>query len=64
MVLSWTRFWNIQYNSLLNLRYTNHTKTVTFGDDLVIMIKTESITEADNIASIELSKISAWSKKY
>jgi hypothetical protein len=56
-------FWNIQYNSLLNLRYTNHTKTVAFADDLVIMIKAESIREAENIASVELSKISAWAKE-
>jgi len=39
-------FWNNQYNSLLNLRYINHTKTVAFADDLVIMIKADSIREA------------------
>jgi hypothetical protein len=53
-------FWNIQYNSLLTLRYTNHTKAVTFAEDLVLMIKAESIREAKNIANVELSKISAW----
>jgi len=51
------------YISLLNLRYTNQTKTVTFADDLVIMIKAESIREAENIANVELSKISAWAKE-
>jgi hypothetical protein len=56
-------FWNIQYNTLLNLRYTNHTKTVAFADDLVIMIKAESIREAENIANVELSKITAWGKE-
>jgi hypothetical protein len=56
-------FWNIQYNSLLNLRYTNHTKTVAFPDDLVIVIKAQSIREAENIANVELSKISAWAKE-
>jgi len=50
-------------NSLLNLRYTNHTKTVAFADDLVIMIKADSIREAENIANFELSKISAWAKE-
>jgi len=55
-------FWNIQYNSLLNLRYTCHMKTVAFADNLVIMIKADSITEAENIANVELSKISAWAK--
>ena len=51
--------WNIPYNSLLTLKYTNHTKAVAFGFDLVIMIKAESILEAENIANVELSKISA-----
>jgi len=36
-------FWNIQYKSLPRLRYTNHMKAVAFADDLVIMIKAESI---------------------
>jgi len=53
-------FWNIQHNSLLKLKYANHTKAVAFADDLVIMIKAESIREADNIANVEMSKISAW----
>jgi hypothetical protein len=52
-------FWNIQYNSLLNLRYTKHTKTVAFADDLVVMIQADSIREAENIANVELSKITA-----
>jgi hypothetical protein len=37
-------------------------KTVAFADDLVIMIKADSIREEENIANVELSKISAWSK--
>jgi hypothetical protein len=52
--------WNIQYNSLLTLKYTNHTKAVAFADDLVIMIKAESIRETENITNVELSKISEW----
>jgi hypothetical protein len=40
--------WNIQYNSLLTLKYTNHTKAVAFADDLVIMIKAESIRETEH----------------
>ena len=38
-------------------------KTVTFADNLVIMIKADSIREAENIANVELSKISAWAKE-
>lgn len=48
------------YNSLIYFGCTNHTKTVTTADHLVIMIKVESIREAENIANVELSKISAW----
>jgi len=42
------------------LRYTNHTKAVAFADNLVIMIKADSVREGENIAKVELSKISAW----
>jgi hypothetical protein len=38
-------------------------KAVAFEDDLVIMIKAESIREAENIANVELSKISVWAKE-
>ena len=51
-------FWNIQHNSLLNLRYTNHTKTIAFAEDLVIMIKAESIRESETLANVEKSIIS------
>ena len=34
-------------------------KTVATADDLVIMIKTESIAEAGYIANVELDKMSA-----
>ena len=55
-------YWNIlvQYNSLLTLRYTEHTKVIAFADDVVIMIKADSIREAENITNVELSKISKW----
>jgi len=38
-------------------------KAVAFVDDLVIMIKADSIREAENIANVELSKISARAKE-
>ena len=46
-----TGFWN-KYNSLLNLRYTNHKKKVAIADDLLFMIKAESIGETENIANV------------
>ena len=53
-------FWNLQYNTLLSLKYTNHSKVVAFTDDMIIMIKAECIGEAENIAKVELNKITAW----
>jgi hypothetical protein len=32
-------FWNIQYNSLLNLTFTRRTKAVAFADDLILVIR-------------------------
>jgi len=49
-----------KYNCLLTLKYTNHTKAAAFADDLVILIKAESIREAENIVNVELSEISGW----
>ena len=54
--------WNIQYNSLLNLNYTNRTKAIAFADDLIIVTRGKTVREAENIANIEMSKISAWAK--
>jgi len=31
--------WNLQYNSLLNLNYTNRTKAIAFADDLIIITR-------------------------
>jgi hypothetical protein len=51
--------WNIQYNSLLNLNYTNRTKAIAFADDLILVTRGQTVREAENIANIELNKISA-----
>ena len=55
-------YWIILYNSLLNIKFTPHTKAIAFADDLVIMTKAESILEAENIANAELCKISTWAR--
>ena len=44
--------WNIQYNSLLNLDFKKQTKAITFADDLLIVVKAESIGEAEHITNI------------
>ena len=55
-------FWNHLYNSLLDLDYTTSTKAVAFADDLLLAIRGETASEAENIANIELGKISTWAK--
>ena len=55
-------YWNIQYNSLLNLQFTKSTKAVAFADDLIIAIRSETIRAAENISNIEISKITKWAK--
>ena len=54
--------WNIQFDPLLKHQYTKHTKVVAFADDLVVMIKAESVGEAENIANVEISKIAQWAR--
>ena len=56
-------YWKILYKSLLNIKFTHHTKAVAFADDLVIMTKAESILEAESIMNAELSKISTWARE-
>jgi hypothetical protein len=55
-------FWNIQYDSVLNLQYVHHTSAVTFADDLILMIRADSIREAENIANVEMDKIATWAE--
>jgi hypothetical protein len=50
-------FWNIQYNSLLNLEYGKHTKAIAFADYLLIAVMAETVREAENHANIEIKKI-------
>jgi hypothetical protein len=38
--------WNIQYKSPLNLEFGKQTKVIAFADDLLIVVKAESIRES------------------
>jgi len=42
--------WNIFYNSLLNLKFTGSTKIIAFADDLLLLIRGETVSEIENIA--------------
>jgi len=55
-------FWNIKYNSLLNLEFGKRTKAIAVADDLQIALRSDTIREAENFANIEISKVSTWAK--
>jgi len=55
-------FWNIQYNSLLNLEFGKRTKAIAVADDLLIAVRLQTVREAENFANIEISKVSNWAK--
>jgi hypothetical protein len=48
---------------LLNLKFTRRTKAVAFADDLILVIRGETVSEAENFSNLEMSKITAWSNK-
>jgi len=48
---------------LLNLKFTRRTKTASFADDLILVIRGETVSEAENFSNLEMSKITAWSKR-
>ena len=55
-------FWNLQYNSLLNLEYTKNIKVIAYADDLMILVKGTSQVEVENYANIETQKIAKWTR--
>jgi hypothetical protein len=55
-------YWNILYNSLLNIQFTKRSKAVAFADDLILAIRSETIRATENISNIKMSKITAWSR--
>jgi hypothetical protein len=40
----------------------NRTKAIAFADDLIIVTRGKTVREVENIANIEMSKISSWAK--
>ena len=53
-------FWNLQYNSLLNLDFRAKTKAVAFADDLILAIRGYSASVVENYSNGEMRKITAW----
>ena len=52
--------WNIYYNSVLNVNFMHQTKTIAFADDLILATRGKTVSEAENRANIELTKIAEW----
>ena len=54
--------WNIQYDTVLNHQYKKHMRDIAFADDLLVMIRDESIDEVQNNSNIEMDKIANWAR--
>ena len=55
--------WNVEYNSVLNLQYNKQTRVIAYADDLILVTKEESRSEAENFMNIEMQKITLWVRK-
>ena len=55
-------FWNVLYNSLLNLDLTSHLKAIAFADDLMILTRGETVVQAENYMNLEMRKIQEWDR--
>jgi len=44
------------------LEFRKQTNAISFADDLLIAVKAESISEAENITNIEMHKVLTWAK--
>ena len=56
-------YWNIQFNLLLNLNYGKRTKAIAFASDLLIAVRVGNVQEAENLANIEINKITNWARE-
>jgi len=55
--------WNIFYNSILKLKLTSSTKIIAFADDLLLLTRGATVSEIENIANLELTKISTCARE-
>jgi hypothetical protein len=56
-------FWNVLYNSLLQLELTSHSTAIEFADDLIILTRGKSVVEAKSYMNLEKRKILKWTQK-
>ena len=55
-------FWNVMYNALLNLNFSSHTKVIAYADDLAVLTKGKTPSEAEAFANSDLAKIGKWAR--
>jgi hypothetical protein len=55
-------FWNILYNSLLNLKYTKNTKVIAYAVDLLNLVKGKTQFAVENYANMEIQKVAEWAR--
>jgi len=53
-------FWNILYNTVLNLEFSSHTKFIAFADVLVIPTQGKTPTEVEVYANSDLARTEKW----
>jgi len=56
-------YWNLQYNTLLKIKYMDRTNVVSYMDELFMATRGGSIRVVENYTNVELSKIKCWAKK-
>ena len=44
------------------MEYEKQTKIVVFADDVILAVNAETTREAENLANIEMGKITRWAK--
>ena len=55
-------FWNILYNSLLTSELNSISRAIVFADDLIILTRGETVTEAEIFMNLELTKVQKWAQ--
>jgi len=46
----------------LNLELTSRSKAIAFADDLIILIRGETVAEAENYRNLELRNLQEWAQ--
>ena len=55
--------WNIFYNTHLNIKSTAITTIIALADDLLLLIKRETVSDIENFANLVLIEISKWARE-